>query len=194
MSLLPLTLAFAIILLILVGTLLIFCARSPRMEVARRLLAAGSFKRIIDAEARLSDLAKAIEQAGSIEDCWAVLRAGSAEFGFEGLRLAIDGAVFQQGPTLTAAGFWHLRIPLDHNRYVNFSARSSFSDQTDSTDCLIVGAFAKHIERGLQIWLRTQKTDPIWLQWVVRNTASSEAGKTQPQVASFALVPQVMVE
>lgn len=161
MSMLPFALPFAAVFAIFSGATLLICYLPyPNVAIVLRMFASGRFQRIVDAETRLAALGRGIEQAADIEDCWARLREGSREFGFKGLRLSIDGAVFKDAPA-TRERFWQLRVPLDQGRYVNFFR------EFDSIDPLIMGPFANSVERALRLWLAAQTTDPIWLPWLV---------------------------
>ena len=161
MNVLPYALSFAAVFAIFAGATLLICYLPyPNFAIVRRMFVSHRFQRIVDAEARLTDLGRGIEQAADIEDCWARLREGSREFGFQGLRLSIDGAVFKETGSASQR-LWQMRIPLAEGRYVNFFR------EFDSIDPLIMGPFANSIERGLKLWLAAQKSDPIWLPWLV---------------------------
>jgi hypothetical protein len=110
---------------------------------------------MIDAEVRLADFERRLEQAGDIEECWARLRAGTIEFGFKGVRMVIDGRVFGEPLPLNSEQLWQLRIPLQEGCYINFF-REFVSNE------VIVSAFATSIERGLNGWLAAQnRPEPL---------------------------------
>jgi hypothetical protein len=142
----------------------------PSFGIARRMLTTGKFKRIIDAESRLAEFERALEHAPNLTECWTRLRAGSVEFGFNGLKLAVDGAVFEENAPASER-LWQLRIPLNDERYVNFSR------PFDPIEPMITGGFANAIERGLRAYLASQNME------AVRKPAAMEslAGRVEQQ-------------
>ena len=82
---------------------------------------------MIDAEVRLAAFERRLAQASDIQDCWAQLRAGTVEFGFKGVRMVIDGRVFEEPLSLNSGPLWQLRIPLEQGRYINFFREFSYN-------------------------------------------------------------------
>ena len=101
---------------------------------------------MIDAEVRLAAFESRLAQASDIEDCWAQLRAGTVEFGFKGVRMVIDGRVFEELLPLNSEQLWQLRIPLQEGHYINFFREFGSSH-------VILSAFATSVGRGLNGWL-----------------------------------------
>ena len=105
---------------------------------------------MIDAEVRLAAFESRLAQASDIEDCWAQLRAGTVEFGFKGVRMVIDGRVFEELLPLNSEQLWQLRIPLQEGHYINFFR------EFGSSRHVILSAFATSVGRGLNGWLAAQ--------------------------------------
>jgi len=54
-----------------------------------------NFRRIIDAEVRLKELETTLAKASGIAECWDTMRAFSNEFRFCGIRMSVNGKVFE---------------------------------------------------------------------------------------------------
>ena len=132
-------------------TLAARCLGYVKRALASRMLR--SFRRIIDAETRLAEFERELEQAIDIDDCWARLRVGSLEFGFNGVRMAIDGAVFAETVPPDSERLWQLRIPLKEGRYIDFFRELSCLDPPISS------TFASAIERSLNGWFATREPE-----------------------------------
>lgn len=105
----------------------------------------GKFRRIIDAETRLLEFETALAAASSVDECWRQVVAGSLEFGFRGVRMSMDGLVFEEFGCDQSKPVWQLRIPLGRTQYINFSR-----DFDSDVSPFVLSAFANSIERGLQ--------------------------------------------
>jgi cellulose synthase/poly-beta-1,6-N-acetylglucosamine synthase-like glycosyltransferase len=112
-----------------------------------QLFPKGRFRRVIDSEARLLDLESSLAKAADLGECWARVRAGSRDFGFEGVRMSLAGMLFHDASYQISEPGWQLRIALSETEDVNFFR--SFDADLD-TDPLILGAFVGSIERGLR--------------------------------------------
>jgi len=113
-------------------------------SVASRMLTTGNFRRIIDAETRLHKFEESLTRATDLSACWEELCVCSREFGFHGVRLSMQGIIFDDFARARSGGtFWQLRIPLPENQYVNFD--SDFNQESP----LILSTFAKVVERAL---------------------------------------------
>ena len=124
--------------------------------MAGEMFLKGKFRRIIDTEARLLDLEAELATAVEVKDCWTVIRKGSKEFGFHGVRLNVAGMIFEDshaggGPE------WQIRIPLAGSQYVNF-----YRDFDATVDPLILNAFVRTIEQGMKGML--DRSQPETLQ------------------------------
>jgi UDP-GlcNAc:undecaprenyl-phosphate GlcNAc-1-phosphate transferase len=116
--------------------------------MAGKMFLGGKFRRIIDAETRLIDFETSLANAPDLEECWTRIRNGSAQFGFQGVRMNVDNAVFEELTSPGANRIWQLRIPLPQGEYINF-----FRDFNSQMDPLILSAFVTAVERGLTTWL-----------------------------------------
>ncbi len=112
---------------------------------ASRMFLGGKFRRIIDIETRMADFEGSLSKATSIEDCWTQIRKGSSDFGFHGVRMSLEGRVFEETCIGPAKPRWQLRIPLSNSQYVNFSR-----DFDSSMNPLVLSAFVEAVQRGLE--------------------------------------------
>ena len=111
---------------------------------AGRMFLGGKFRLIIDSETRLMDFEKGLEHAGDVQECWAKVLAGSREFKFQGVRLNVDGQVFENFGSQASNRLWELRVPLPDGQYVDF-----YRDFETETAPLILSAFVGAVERGV---------------------------------------------
>lgn len=114
---------------------------------ASEMFLGGKFRRIIDAETRLLDFETSLADAPDINACWTRILAGSREFGFQGVRMNVDGALFEEFGSRVPRPVWQLRIPLAGKQYINF-----FRDFDSDVNALILNAFASSVERGIKAW------------------------------------------
>jgi UDP-GlcNAc:undecaprenyl-phosphate/decaprenyl-phosphate GlcNAc-1-phosphate transferase len=129
--------------------------RYAEFTSAGRMFLGGRFRRIIDAETRLIDFEAGLAKAVDIEECWDRVRDGSTEFGFQGVRMSLQGVLFEKLPSRPAKRHWQLRVPLPDGEYVNF-----LRDFSASMDPLILGQFVNAVERGLNTWIQTRPVEP----------------------------------
>lgn len=111
---------------------------------AGRMFLRGRFRMIIDSETRLMDFEKSLEAAADVQDCWSKILAGSREFHFQGVRLNVDGQIFEDFGSYDVQRLWELRIPLPNSQYVGF-----FRDLHSETSPLILNGFVSTVERGI---------------------------------------------
>ncbi|HLK22355.1 MAG TPA: hypothetical protein VKT81_25585, partial [Bryobacteraceae bacterium] len=111
---------------------------------AGRMFLRGRFRLIIDAETRLMDFGKSLESATNIQECWSKILAGSREFKFQGVRLNVEGQIFEDFGSYDVDRLWELRIPLANSQYVGF-----FRDLHSETNTLVLNAFVATVERGI---------------------------------------------
>ena len=124
--------------------------------MAGRMFLGGRFRRIIDAEARLKDFEKALEKASGIADCWSKICACSTDFGFRGVRMSINGRVFEDFSTTTRGRLWQIRIPLANSHYINF-----YRDFDVEMNPVILSAFVSSVERILQNRVREHEDEVL---------------------------------
>ena len=113
--------------------------------MASRMFLGGRFRRIIDVETRLMDFESTLSQSGDLEECWSRIVAGTREFGFQGVRMSINGTVFEECGSRQGGVTWQLRIPLPDAQYVNF-----IRDLNSELNPLILSGFVGSVERGLR--------------------------------------------
>jgi len=117
----------------------------PEFAMAGKMFLKGKFRQIIDSETRLLEFETALARATNVEECWTRVLSGTREFGFQGVRLSINGTVFEDLGPRNGHPVWQLRIPLAHAHYINF-----FRDFSSEINPLILSAFVKSVERGLK--------------------------------------------
>jgi hypothetical protein len=123
--------------------------------MAGRLFLQGGFRRIIDFETRLVEFEKTLARATGIEEAWTRIRSGSREFGFQGVRMNVEGLVFEDFERGDSKHLWELRIPLTDAQAVNF-----FHDASIETSTIVLSAFATAVEHGMRTCIerRLQET------------------------------------
>ena len=94
----------------------------------------------------MNELEKALAKAADIEECWRAIRASSLEFGFSGVRMSVNGTVFEDFATSGSAKLWQMRISLSASQYVNF-----YRNYEAETDSVVLSAFADAVEHGLRM-------------------------------------------
>jgi len=122
--------------------------------LASRMFLGGKFRRIIDAETRLVGFETSLAKAADLEECWRRIRAGSTEFGFQGVRMSMNGMVYEVVDSSESRRLWQLRIPLEGGQYVNF-----FRDFLSEMNPLILSAFVGAVEKGLKAWMAARQDE-----------------------------------
>jgi hypothetical protein len=105
-----------------------------------------TFRQTIDANIRLQELETSLGKAATITECFNTIYTSSSQFGFSGVRMCVNEAVFEHFEDLPAGTLWQLRIPLNSSQYINF-----FRDCASVMDPMILNAFVSAVERGLQV-------------------------------------------
>jgi UDP-GlcNAc:undecaprenyl-phosphate/decaprenyl-phosphate GlcNAc-1-phosphate transferase len=87
---------------------------------ASRLLLGGTLRGIIDVQLRLQQFERDLASAASAEALWQRIWSGCQQFGFQGVRMRIEGQVWERHLEDPDKPGWQLRIPLSRGQYVNF--------------------------------------------------------------------------
>jgi len=149
---------------------IVFCAAAwigirhleyAEFAMAGKMFLGGKFRRIIDAETRLIDFENSLATAHDLDECWKCIRAGSSQFGFQGVRMSVDNAVFEELASHGLNRIWQLRIPLPSGDYINF-----FRDFSSEMNPLILSAFVTAVERGFAAWLAARENELIQMSTV----------------------------
>lgn len=115
-------------------------------SVARRLFFTSDFRKLIDAQTRLEHLKDRMIAANSIDEFWIILKDSVHQFHFLGVRLCIDGCVYEEIPEdIGRKQHWQLRIPLSNNQHANFYR--SFGDQVSP---LMINLFVQAVDENLR--------------------------------------------
>jgi UDP-GlcNAc:undecaprenyl-phosphate GlcNAc-1-phosphate transferase len=91
-------------------------------ETARRIVYAGTFRRLVNAELLLRAFRDELNAAATPEECWEVIQRTYTQFGFHEIRFKIGDRVYRH--TTNGHGVpksWTLRIQLSENDYLNLS-------------------------------------------------------------------------
>jgi UDP-GlcNAc:undecaprenyl-phosphate/decaprenyl-phosphate GlcNAc-1-phosphate transferase len=112
--------------------------------VARRMFVEGAFRRQINNQVLLQTFEKNLAAAATPDECWAIILAASADFGFYEIRVSLAGNVFQHRQAVVPNRFWHMKVPLSSSDFVELS-RELGSDPRASS----VAAFAEILRGAL---------------------------------------------
>ena len=85
--------------------------------VAARLLHR-DFRSMVRAEMLLDGVEKSLGAAGTVDECWRVIRAAGQDLGFCAVSLRINGSHYHEQLRANVNGHWDLRIPLSESEYV----------------------------------------------------------------------------
>jgi UDP-GlcNAc:undecaprenyl-phosphate GlcNAc-1-phosphate transferase len=124
--------------------------------MATRMFLKGGFQRVIDTEAKLEDLRRALASAENVNECWKMILTASREFGFGGVRMSVAGNVFEESTDSSNGPVWQLRIPLAEAQYINF-ARDFEAD----VNPLVLSAFVNCIQTGLMARMSELESIPV---------------------------------
>lgn len=124
--------------------------------MAGKMFLGGKFRRIIDAETRLKDFEAALTKANNIHECWAIIRGCGKDFGFRGVRMSINGIVFEDFPVLATTRQWQIRIPIGNSHYINF-----FRDFDSDMNPVILSAFVSSVEAILKRVVGDAQKEPL---------------------------------
>ena len=114
--------------------------------MARQLIFNGTFRRIIDSQTRLDQFERDLTRASTLEECWKAIQEGSRSFGFQSVRMKLNGHTFDDRHSAPkGVPTWQVRVPLPDGHYVNF--RRDFSAEVDP---LVVAAFVRVVESALK--------------------------------------------
>ena len=125
--------------------------------VARRLVLAGAFRRMLSGHLLLQRFEESLAGAKTVEDFWGAIREACQSLGFIEVRCHLLGQVFEeQLGTEKVDNCWHLRIPLDGFGYINLT-RGFESGNT----AMIVAPFVEVLHRGLRDRLQGSVRDVV---------------------------------
>ena len=153
---------------------LLFCAAAwigvrnlgySEFSLASRLLFDGTFRQVIDVRFRLQQFEQSLAGAHTLNECWERIQTGCREFGFTGVRLSLQGEVFETAvnPAAVPSGQFQIRIPLPDSQYVNL-----YRDAQSDAEATALAGFAGVLQRGINTWLENpavliRKTEEVAL-------------------------------
>jgi hypothetical protein len=111
--------------------IVLFCAAAwigiqhlgyPEFKIAARVANFGTFRDVMSTQLRVRSVEEAIQQAGSIEECWNAVRSAARDLGFTRVHLRLDRGTFHAGANGSShAALWTMRVPLSRDEYLEFS-------------------------------------------------------------------------
>jgi UDP-GlcNAc:undecaprenyl-phosphate GlcNAc-1-phosphate transferase len=90
-------------------------------SLARSIITSGALRHTISAQLSLRRLQEELHGAKSIEECWAVIYEACGTFDFVEVRMRIYGRTYHALLREHSDLCWTLRIPLEHDNYINFT-------------------------------------------------------------------------
>jgi len=126
--------------------------------LASRLFFKGGFRQIIDVQFRLQEFERSLASVRTLPQCWHTIRNGCREFGFTGVRLSVQGRIFESISEKGGDGEWQLRIALPDRQYVNL-----YRDLGTETDPTALASFARVLESSLRACLPAIETETVTL-------------------------------
>lgn len=112
--------------------------------LARQMVLRGTLRGMIDLQLRLQRFEDSLTKANSPDEIWKTVREGSTDFGFDGVRMRLQGEIFEDG-TFRTVPMWQLRIPLPNEHYINFYRRVD-----TSTHPALLTLFTQTVDRILR--------------------------------------------
>lgn len=85
---------------------------------ARRILTSSAFHQELSGRLAILSFQDKLASAATANDCWAVIREASHEFGFHPVHLQLQGRSFVDEPELIAKSAWTLRMPIAQNDWI----------------------------------------------------------------------------
>jgi UDP-GlcNAc:undecaprenyl-phosphate GlcNAc-1-phosphate transferase len=116
-------------------------------DLAGRLIRRGTFRKVLDAQVRLHVLEKEIEAAGTVDECWQVIRESCPGLGFSCVRLHLRSWKFSDGWDESARKrTWTVRVPLSGEESIEFGRAY---DEPGQPEPVVVGSLAKVLRQTL---------------------------------------------
>jgi UDP-GlcNAc:undecaprenyl-phosphate GlcNAc-1-phosphate transferase len=89
-------------------------------HLAGRLIHPRTFRRVLDAQFRLSSLESTLVKASTPDECWIAVRSASQVLGFQHLSMRLDHTVYNASLNQNAPkNYWTLHIPLSETEFVD---------------------------------------------------------------------------
>ena len=90
--------------------------------LAGKLLRTSMFQRNINAQLNLTAFEKAFSEAETLEDCWRVLVGVRDIFGFAGVRMYVNGRLYESWPEeVQSPRYWSMQIPLTQMDFIELT-------------------------------------------------------------------------
>jgi len=138
--------------------------------MARRLVLAGNFRRLLNAELQLSTFHEALAAAVTPDQCWEILHHTYSDFGFNEIRFKLGGRLYTHTTNgHHVANTWTVRIQLSEHDYLNLSR--AFNIEAPP----IVGRFTDTIGKIL-----CTKTNEMLRSGAIHRDIAIAVGQVQP--------------
>ncbi len=137
------------------AVMVVFCAAAwagvqrlgyLEFHLAGKLIHPRTFRRVVDAQFRLSTLEATLKAAETVDECWTVVRGTSQELGFQHLAMRLDHTVYEDWLTQNGRReCWTVHIPLSETEFVKLG--HGFENAVPP---MVVGPFAEVLRRVLE--------------------------------------------
>jgi UDP-GlcNAc:undecaprenyl-phosphate/decaprenyl-phosphate GlcNAc-1-phosphate transferase len=116
--------------------------------VARRMVAKGTFRRLLNCNIVLHGFEKELVAAQTPDACWSVIYTAAKDFGFHHLEMCLAGRRYECRNDLAADRCWNVRIPISDRDYIELT------HEFDSTaQAAAIAPFADVLRRALELKL-----------------------------------------
>lgn len=88
------------------------------LEAARGILTSSAFHRELNGQLAVRTFADKLANASTANDCWAVIREASHDFGFHPVHLQLEGRMFVDEPESSPRNSWVLRMPISQDNWI----------------------------------------------------------------------------
>ena len=89
---------------------------------ASRLVLAGAFRRLLNAQLALDKFRADLGEAHSVDECWQAICAAYPQFGFDAIRLRVGPSEYvDRAPGASSRNGWSLHIALSDSDFVALS-------------------------------------------------------------------------
>ena len=115
-------------------------------HLAGRLIHPRTFRRVVDAQFRLSSLESTLAAASTVDECWSAVRSASQVLGFQHLSMRLDHTIYKESFNKSVPSTcWTVHIPLSDAEFVDLG--HGFQDAVPP---MVIGPFVDLLKRALE--------------------------------------------
>jgi hypothetical protein len=163
--------AFVIVLFCSVAWIGIQYLGYAEFSVAGRMIFQGDFQRSLKGRMDLTALEKQLADAQTLERCWDLAAEEASKFGFNCIRMEVDGRRFEaMDSTYQIDQGWLCRIPLGSTAFIEF-----VRNPTAAAQASIACPFADSVQAGLKKCIDKLRIEGAAGSLRVSNLARSES-------------------